>query len=87
MAYSDPSQGQAFAATKARSQSDSDLLNPGSSNNNGIGGIKRNTSMDDLQARGKRKNNFLYKLVRPWKWRGRRKSKLRSQGECILMSS
>lgn len=79
MAYSDPSQA-AFAASKTRSQSDSDLLNP-APDSNGVcqgGNIKRNTSMDDLSARGKRKN-FLYKLVRPWKWRGRRKSK--SKGE------
>lgn len=84
MAYSDPSQ-KSFAATRVRSQSDSDLLNPPPDSNGiyPVGGIKRNTSMDDLEARGKRKN-FLYKLVRPWKWRSRSKSKQRFPGESQL---
>ena len=83
MAYSaaDPSQA-AFAASKVRSQSDSDLLNPTPASNgvyDKAGSLKRNTSMDDMNTRGKRRN-FLYKLVRPWKWRSRRKSKIRTQG-------
>ena len=39
--------------------------------------------MDDLNARSKRRN-FLYKLVRPWKWRRRKSSKIKSQGELLL---
>jgi len=88
MAYSDQSQVQAtFAASKSRSQSDSDLLNPTPAGN-GVyqaGSLKRNTSMDDLNARSKRKN-FLYKLVRPWKWRTRRKSsKAKLQGSSLVL--
>jgi len=82
MANADASQ-KSFASSRIRSQSDSDLLNP-TGDSNGIypaAGIKRNTSMDDLETRGKRKN-FLYKLVRPWKWRNRRKSKNKFPGEC-----
>lgn len=78
--YTDPSQS-AFAATKVRSQSDSNLLNQAPAENGvyGQGGLKRNTSMDDV--RGKRKN-FLYRLVRPWKWRNMRKSsKIKAQGK------
>lgn len=83
MAYSVPDPPQsAFAATKVRSQSDSDLLNPTTAGN-GLGSLKRNTSMDDMNAvagGGKRKN-FLYRLVRPWKWRNkRRSSKIKAQG-------
>lgn len=83
MAYSNITQ-KAFAASRVRSQSDSDLTNP-SSDSNGIypvSGLKRNTSMDDLESRDKRKN-FLYRLVRPWKWGTtlRRKSKNRLSGE------
>lgn len=88
MAYSlpDPTQ-RAFAASKVRSQSDSNLLNSAQAGN-GLhekGSLKRNTSMDDMNARGKRKN-FLYRLVRPWKWRSRRKSssKIKSRGKCTL---
>lgn len=84
MAFSGASQ-KTFAESKTRSQSDSDLLNPGG-NSNGIypgSGIKRNTSMDDLEARSKKKN-FLYKLVRPWKWRHKRKSsKNKSPGKLM----
>ena len=78
MAYYDPSQ-TALAASKIRSQSDSNLLSQPPTGN-GVGSLKRNTSMDDMNVRGKRKN-FLYKLVRPWKWRSRRKSKTKSHGE------
>ena len=85
MAHSDASQG-AFAATKTRSQSDSDLLNPGQASN-GVPqreGIRRNSSMDDLEVKDKRKN-FLYRLVRPWKWRAKRKSKIRGKGKPLLL--
>ena len=83
MAFSDPTQ-KTFAASRIRSQSDSNLANQ-ASDSNGIypaSGLKRNTSMDDLEGRGKRKN-FLYKLVRPWKWRNRRKSKNCISGEHV----
>lgn len=87
MAYSvsDPSQS-ALAGSKIRSQSDSNLLNSAPAGN-GVGNLKRNTSMDDIGVRGKRKN-FLYRLVRPWKWRSRRKSsKIKSPGELVKVSA
>ena len=73
MAYSNTS--AAFAATKVRSQSDSDLLAP-KQGNNGVfqhGGMRRNTSVDDFET-GSKKRNFLHKLVRPWKWRKKKKN-------------
>ena len=72
MANFDPSQ-VSFATTKARSQSDSNLLNPSTGGLYANGGV---ISMDDIAAVSGKRKNFLYKLVRPWKWRSRRKSKL-----------
>ena len=69
MAYS-----SGFAASKSRSQSDSDLLGPKPEENGAAkgGSFRRNTSMEDLDYNPKKKN-FFYKLVRPWKWRRRRR--------------
>jgi hypothetical protein len=88
MAYSESDHSQsAFAGSKVRSQSDSDLLNPTSAGNGLY--TPGSTTMDDMNVGGKRKN-FLYRLVRPWKWRAKRKtSKIKSQGKlvCVQLTS
>jgi len=75
MAYSQPV-GAAFLDTRARSQSDSDLLAPKPNQNGlyGSGSLKRNSSMDEISRQTKRKG-FFYRLVRPWKWRKPKRNK------------
>ena len=68
MAYS-----SSFAASKVRSQSDSNLLGQTMPEENGAAQVGR--SVDDLGYNPK-KRNFLYKLVRPWKWRRKRRPKV-----------
>ena len=59
-----------------RSQSDSNLLNPHEESNGTTESMVRMGSVGDLSPRklGSKKKGFLYKLVRPWKWRIKRKS-------------
>lgn len=60
-------------AAFGRSQSDSDLISQKPDQNGLRESLRRNTSMEDLSsATGGRTKNFLYRLVRPWKWRRRR---------------
>lgn len=65
-----------FAASKVRSQSDSNLLGSAKPEENGAaqgGSFRRNVSVEDLDYNTK-KRNFFYKLVRPWKWRRKRRT-------------
>ena len=65
-----------FAASKVRSQSDSNLLGSSMPEGNGAvqgGSFRRNISVEDLEYNTK-KRNFFYKLVRPWKWRRKRRT-------------
>ncbi len=65
-----------FAASKVRSQSDSNLLGSSKPEGNGAvhgGSFRRNVSVEDLEYHTK-KRNFFYKLVRPWKWRRKRRT-------------
>ena len=64
---------------KHRSQSDSNLLSPGEQNGNpdSVAVLRSGTlggSMGDLspQKSGKKKG-FLHKLVRPWKWKKKKR--------------
>lgn len=66
MAYS-----TALADTRVMSQSDSNLL----TSKPGEGHIRRNSSVDDMESSAKSGKGFLYRLVRPWKWRKKKKSK------------
>ena len=61
-----------LAASKVRSQSDSNLLGQKPEEN---GAAQVGRSVDDIGYNPKKKN-FLYKLVRPWKWRRRRRPKV-----------
>ena len=64
-----------FAASKVRSQSDSNLLGSKPEENGAAqqgGSFRRNISVEDL-GYNRKKKNFFYKLVRPWKWRRRRR--------------
>ena len=64
-----------FAGSKVRSQSDSNLLGPKPEENGAVQGRDSfGRSVDDLGYNPK-KRNFFYKLVRPWKWRRRRRPK------------
>lgn len=63
-----------LAASKVRSQSDSDLLGPKTGENGAAQGGSLGRSVDDIGINPKKKN-FFYKLVRPWKWRRRRRPK------------
>lgn len=65
-----------LAGSKVRSQSDSDLLGPKPEENGAVQGrASFGRSVDDLGYNPK-KRNFFYKLVRPWKWRRRRRPKV-----------
>lgn len=68
-----------------RSQSDSNLLNPHVESNGTSDSMVRLGSVGDLSPRkgGSKKKGFLYKLVRPWKWRMKRKN----TGTCFRTSS
>ena len=58
-----------------RSQSDSDLLNP-HPETNGSASMVRMGSVEELSPNKKgRTRRFFHRLVRPWKWRIKRKYK------------
>lgn len=67
-----------FLASKTMSQSDSDLLSPAKAPAEPSESMIRRTSVEDIarsSARPSRGKRILMKLVRPWTWRKKKKSK------------
>ncbi len=76
------SSGSTLLASRGRSQSDSDLL-ASKPDQNGVliqSTLHRNASMEDV-SHSKKHKTFLFRLVRPWKWRKRKKDKKRDSGK------
>ncbi len=59
-----------LADSRVISQSDSNLLSSRQDEN--LGKMRRNSSVDDIDT-SKRGKGFLYRLVRPWKWHRKKK--------------
>lgn len=67
-----------FLVSKTMSQSDSDLLSPAKTSASASEPLVRRTSVEDIahsSSRPSRGKRILMKLVRPWTWRKKKKSK------------
>lgn len=69
-----------------RSQSDSNLLNPGSNGVTGPVMIRTESASELSPNKHQKKKSFLHKLVRPWKWKKKKKGNkesVHSQGNLL----